>query len=85
MATPLQNFRVEADLWADSGTAAKAHGTDRSKILRERLEREVSMDGSDPVWTEVLRLARERGTTVEHIEREAVAAYLETQRAPART
>jgi hypothetical protein len=71
----LENVRVERALWKEAGVAAKAHGTDRSKVMRAALEREVAMD-TDPVLAATLRLAAERGTTVDAVERLALTQYL---------
>lgn len=79
MATDLQNIRIPGDLWRASDAACKAHGTNRSQVARNALQREVDME-TDPVLSEALRLANKRGTTVDALERTALEQYLRRQK-----
>jgi hypothetical protein len=78
--TTLRNVRIDDELWAAGGEfceRAKARGvkTDRSKIARDAIQREIDRE-QDPTWVALSTLAAERGTTTEELEKLAVTQYL---------
>ena len=75
--TKLRRIRIDDELWeaAEEPCARLDPAGKRSGVARSALLRAVAYD-KDPLLKKVLRIAQERGTTVEQVERDAIAQYL---------
>lgn len=71
MGTTLRNIRIDDDLWEEAGKVLKEIGSDRSKAARETYELVT-----DPLYATSYRLAAERGTTPEQVQRRALEAWV---------